>query len=91
MSRHAPTAVSPGMNRLPLYRRLGGPQGRSGRVGEISPTVGFDPQNVRPVASSYTDKLSVLNLVIRHQIGLASSLRWIGQILSKECLQKIVV
>jgi hypothetical protein len=36
-----------------LYRRLGGPQGRSGRVRKISPTPGFDPRNVRSVASRY--------------------------------------
>jgi hypothetical protein len=41
--------------RYPLYRRLGGPQGRSGRVRKISPTPGFDPRTVQPVASNYTD------------------------------------
>ena len=39
----------------PLYRRLGGPQGRSGEVGKISPPPGFDPRTVQPVASRYTD------------------------------------
>ena len=39
----------------PLYRRLGGPQGRSGRVQKISPPPGFDPRTVQPVASGYTD------------------------------------
>jgi hypothetical protein len=34
--RHVPAALSPGMIRYPLYRRLGGPQGRSGRVLKIS-------------------------------------------------------
>ena len=29
--------------RYPLYRRLCGPQGRSGRVRKISPSPGFDP------------------------------------------------
>jgi hypothetical protein len=29
---HAPAALPPGMTRYPLYRRLGGPQGRSARV-----------------------------------------------------------
>ena len=32
-----PAALSPGKTRYPLYRRLGGPQGRSGRVRKISP------------------------------------------------------
>ena len=30
--RHAPAALPPGKTRYPLYRTLGGPQGRSGRV-----------------------------------------------------------
>ena len=30
--RHAPAALRPGKTRYPLYRRLGGPQGRSGRL-----------------------------------------------------------
>jgi hypothetical protein len=38
-----------------LYRRLGGPQGRSGQVRKISHPPGFDPRTVQPVASSYTD------------------------------------
>ena len=35
--RHAPAALPPGKTRYPLYRRLGGPQGRYGRVLKISP------------------------------------------------------
>jgi len=30
--RNAPAALPPGETRYPLYRRLGGPQGRSGQV-----------------------------------------------------------
>jgi hypothetical protein len=44
-----------GKTRYPLYRRLGGLQGRSGQVRKISPPPGFDPRTVRPVASRYTD------------------------------------
>ena len=33
--------------RYPLYRRLGGPQGRSGRVLKISLPPEFDPRTVR--------------------------------------------
>jgi hypothetical protein len=29
---HAPAALPPGMTRYPLYKKLGGPQDRSGRV-----------------------------------------------------------
>jgi len=39
----------------PLYRRLGGPQGRSGQVWKILPLLEFKPQAVQPVASRYTD------------------------------------
>ena len=41
--------------RYPLYRRLGGPQGRSGQLQKISPLPGFDPRTVQPVVSRYTD------------------------------------
>ena len=41
--------------RYPLYRRLGEPQCRSKRGRKISPTPGFDPGTVKPVASRYTD------------------------------------
>ena len=41
--------------RYPLYRRLGGSQGRSGQVQKISLPPGFDPRTVQPVASRYTD------------------------------------
>ena len=51
----APAALPPGKTRYPLYRMLGGPQGRSGRVRKISPPPGFDPQIVQPLESRYTD------------------------------------
>ena len=53
--RHAPAALPPGKTRYPLYRRLGGPQNRSGQVLETSPSPGFDPRTVQLVASRYTD------------------------------------
>ena len=52
---HAPAALPPGKTRYLLYRRLGGPQGRSGQVRKISPLPGFDPRPVQPAASRYTD------------------------------------
>ena len=48
-------SLPPGKIRYPMYRRLGGPQGRSGQVRKISPPPGFDPRTVRLVASRYTD------------------------------------
>jgi hypothetical protein len=53
--RHTPAALPPGKSRYPLYSRLGGPQGRSGRVRKIPPPPGFDSRTVQPVASRYTD------------------------------------
>jgi hypothetical protein len=58
---HAPAALPPRKSpRYPFYRRLGGPQSRSGRYGEVKI---FDPTGTRtpaplvvqPVASRYTD------------------------------------
>ena len=45
--------LPPGKSRYPLYRRLGGPQGRSGRAENLAPQ-GFDPRTVQPVVSRYT-------------------------------------
>jgi hypothetical protein len=46
-SASRPGRFTPGKTRYPLYRRLGGPQGRSGQVRKISPPPGFDPRTVR--------------------------------------------
>jgi hypothetical protein len=56
--RHAPAALPPGETQYPFYRRLGGPQGRSGRVRKNPPPppLGFDPWTVQPIASRCTDK-----------------------------------
>ena len=53
--RQTPAALTPGKTRCPLYRGLWMPQVRSGRVRKISPSPGFDPRTVQPVASRYTD------------------------------------
>ena len=47
--------LPPGKTRYPFYRRLCGPQGRSGQVQKISPSQGFDSRTVQPVGSRYTD------------------------------------
>jgi len=39
-------SLPPGKTRYPLYRRMGGPQGRSGQVRKISPPPGLDPRTV---------------------------------------------
>jgi len=54
-SRSRPGRFTPGKEtRYTLYRRLGGPQDRYGRVRKISPPPGFVPRNVQPLASRYT-------------------------------------
>ena len=50
---HASAALPPEKTWHPLYRRLGGPQGRSGQGRKISPSPGFDTRTVHPVASRY--------------------------------------
>ena len=45
---------TPGKNRYPFYRRLGGPQGRSGWAENLIPT-GIRSQTVQPVVSRYTN------------------------------------
>ena len=61
--RHAPTDLSPGKTRYPLYRRLDGPQGRSGQLRKISPPSGFDPRAAQPVVSRYTDRAIPAHIV----------------------------
>ena len=46
---------TPGKDSYPLYRRLGGPQGRSGQVRKISSPPGFDPRTIQAAASRNTD------------------------------------
>jgi len=47
-------SLPPGKMRYPLYRKLGGPQGRSGRAENLVPT-GIRSQTIQPVVSRYTD------------------------------------
>ena len=46
--------LPPGKTRYPFYRRLGVPQGRSGRAENLVPT-GIRSQTIQAVASRYTD------------------------------------
>jgi hypothetical protein len=53
--RHAPAALPPGREiRCALYKRLGGPQVRCGRVRKMWLERGFDPHILQPVASRFT-------------------------------------
>jgi hypothetical protein len=69
--RHAPAALLSGKTRYPLYRGLGWPQGRSGKVRKISPPPGFDTPTVQPVSSRYTDSaISTLLVPLRTSLNL---------------------
>jgi hypothetical protein len=52
--RHATAALPPGKTRYPLYRGLGVPQGRTGRVRQM-PLPGIELRTVKPITSRYTD------------------------------------
>ena len=73
--RQAPAALLPGKPRYPLYRRLGGPQGRSGRLRKISTPLGFDPRIVQPVASRSTDWAITAHEHTSKQIQIACNYR----------------
>jgi hypothetical protein len=62
--RHVPAALPPGKIRYPFYRRLGGSQGRFGRMRKISPPPGFDPRTLGRNQSLY--RLSYSGPVIIH-------------------------
>jgi hypothetical protein len=49
--RQAPAALPQGMTRYPFCRRLGGYQGRTGRVQKISPTPEFAARTLQAVVS----------------------------------------
>ena len=55
--RHVPAALPSGKTRYPLYRRLGGPQGRSGRVRKFSSPTGIRSPD-RPARSESLYRLS---------------------------------
>jgi len=49
-----PSRVNFTFTRYPLYRKLGGPHGRSGQVRKIPPPPGLDPRNAHTIVSRYT-------------------------------------
>ena len=54
--------LPPRNTRYPFYRKLGGPQGRSGRAENLVPT-GIRSQTIQPVVSRYTDWANRVYLV----------------------------
>jgi hypothetical protein len=51
---HASAALTPVKIRYPLYRMLGGPQGLSGRMRKVSPSIRIRSSD-RPAPSEYID------------------------------------
>jgi hypothetical protein len=62
--RHAPAALTPETTRYPLYRRLGGPHSRSGRVRKSRSPPGLDPRTVQAEASSYIDWATLAHILV---------------------------
>jgi len=79
--RHAPAALPPGKTQYPLYRRLGGPQGLSGRMRKFSTTRGFDLRTLQPVASRYTDELyrPMECIQVMNEVSVSTSERTNGE------------
>jgi hypothetical protein len=61
--QHDPAALPPGKTGYPLYRRLGGPQGRSGRVWRIWPPTGIRSPD-RPARSESLYRLSYPGIIL---------------------------
>ena len=83
--RQAPAALPPGKTRYPLYRRLGGPQGRSGRVRKISPPTGIRSPD-RPTLSESLYRLSYPDpfpLCVPYSINFYNNWERAGCIVSK--------
>jgi hypothetical protein len=83
-----PGRFTPGKEtRYPFYRRLGGPQGRSGRVRKISPPRGFDPRTVQPVASRYTDYAIPAHIILQERSEMKISLNMNGKV--RDCTKTL--
>ena len=74
-------SLPPRKTPYPLYRRLDGPQGRSGQVWKISPPPGFDPRTVQPVASRYTD---YANRPTQERV-VGTNYYWVGKVQHFRC------
>ena len=73
---HPGRSLPPGKTRYPLYRRLGGPHGRTGQVRKFSPSTGFDPRTVQPVASRHTDYATWSTYRVMHGINRNCFVEW---------------
>jgi len=67
--------LSPGKTRYPFYRRLGGPQGRSGRAENLIPT-GIRSRTVQSVVGHYTYWATGPRKLVREYIMLMQHLHY---------------
>ena len=66
--------LPPGKTRYPFYRRLGGPEGRSGWVENLVPT-GIRSRTVQPIVSRYSDSATRpthITIKLRHNSHMES-------------------
>jgi hypothetical protein len=85
-----------GKTRYPLYRRVGGPQGRFRKVRKISPLLGFDPRTVQPVASYYNNDtllyctlLYLLTLLLSYLLTYSADKSHLKKLTSSQPVKKL--
>jgi len=69
---HPGRTLPPGMTRYPFYRRLGEPEGRSGRAENLVPT-GIRSRTVQSVACRYTDLATLPNEYQEYFLGVKAA------------------
>ena len=74
-----------GMTWYPLYRRLGGTQGRSGRVRNTSPPPDFEHRIIEHVTSRYTDWATPAHVFVT--VYYCQLILYLRAIISKNCMQ----
>ena len=72
---HVPAALPPGKTRCTVYRKLGGPHGRSRQVRKISTPPGFDPQPVNLSLVRLSTEVSP-EMYVRHDLGCSGAAIW---------------
>jgi len=82
---HAPASLSLGETRYPLYRRLGGPQGKSGRVWKIPPPTGIRSPD-RPACGESLYRLSYPGALLEDSSVFILRGKQILKLLFYECL-----
>jgi hypothetical protein len=87
--RHATAALPPGKTRYPLYMRLSGPHGRSGRMRKFWPSQGFDPRTVQPVEIRYTDRAIPAHSNVSPNVSQMLAVQTLLHINNEACLNNM--